>query len=379
MAKDTRGRELPKGIRQRKNGTYEGRVAYEGKRYNLYGDTVTEVKKKMTDLKYKLEHGLHGEASKMTLDQWFSIWMNQYKKNNVKIGTVLSYESYYKYYIQASLGKKKIVSIRGEHIQKLYNDLCNQGMEISSIKIASAILNGCMKQALKNGLIEKNPVSAATLPKEKEKKQRRVLTMEEQRIFMEYARKRKSFLYYFFELALRTGMRNGELRGLKLVDIDKKNNVIHVNRTLKYETRMGFFEDTPKTSSSKRDIPLTEEIMRIIEEQKYFWGKTNVFDRERYLFCDEDGGPISRERVQREIGRIIKNINDDGIGFEHFTPHCFRHTFATRAIEAGMQPQTLKSILGHTTLSMTMDLYSHVLPTTKAREMELIEDVFSAS
>ena len=92
--------------------------------------------------------------------------------------------------------------------------------------------------------------------------------------------------------------------------------------------------------------------------------------------CLPDGEPLSRERLQYEIDRIVKRINENKIAFERFTPHCLRHTFATRAIEAGMKPQTLKAILGHTNLSMTMDLYSHVLPTTKAEEMELIAKVF---
>lgn len=95
-----------------------------------------------------------------------------------------------------------------------------------------------------------------------------------------------------------------------------------------------------------------------------------------YLFCNENGDPLSRERVQGEIDRIIKRIQAAGYDFERITPHVFRHTFAARAIEAGMAPQVLKTILGHSSLSMTMDLYSHVLPDTKADEMEKIAKVF---
>lgn len=97
---------------------------------------------------------------------------------------------------------------------------------------------------------------------------------------------------------------------------------------------------------------------------------------DRYLFCNENGEPLSRERVQSEIERIIRRIREDGHDFSRITPHVFRHTFATRAIEAGMQPQVLKTILGHSSLAMTMDLYSHVLPDTKAAEMEKIDVSF---
>lgn len=95
-----------------------------------------------------------------------------------------------------------------------------------------------------------------------------------------------------------------------------------------------------------------------------------------YLFCTENGDPLSRERVQGEIDRIVKQIRAAGNEFDRITSHVFRHTFATRAIEAGMQPQVLKTILGHSTLSMTMDLYSHVMEDVKADEMEKIAKVF---
>lgn len=97
---------------------------------------------------------------------------------------------------------------------------------------------------------------------------------------------------------------------------------------------------------------------------------------DRYLFCNEEGNPLSRERIQAEIDRTIKRIRAAGYDFPRITSHVFRHTFATRAIEGGMQPQVLKTILGHSSLAMTMDLYSHVLPDTKAEEMEKIANVF---
>lgn len=155
----------------------------------------------------------------------------------------------------------------------------------------------------------------------------------------------------------------------------KKQNVIHVRRTLKYIEGKGYFEDTPKTRTSTRDIPLTAAITEHIEAQRKYWG-FKVVRMDQYLFCNENGDPISRERIQGEIDRIIKRIKSDGYDFPRITSHVFRHTFATRAIEAGMPPQVLKTILGHSSLAMTMDLYSHVLPDTKADEMQKIANVF---
>ena len=372
MAVDKRGRKLPKGIRQRSDN-YEGRFNYQYKEYVVHGRTITETQKAMTDLKYKLAHGLFVVKERITLDEWYRTWLEEYKKNRVKLGTYTSYEKYYQSIIKNRLGSREITEIRGEHVQKLYNDLVKEGYALSSIKIVSAVLNGCFQQAMRNGLIERNPVKLAELPRQTEKKTRQAMTKEQQALFMEYAK--ESYLFHFFEVMLRTGMRKGEMQGLKYPDIDKKQNVIHVCRTLKYIEHRGYIEDTPKTRTSTRDIPLTVAILEHIEAQRNYWG-FKVVNMNQYIFCNERGEALSRERIQAEIDRTIERIRAAGYDFPRITSHVFRHTFATRAIEAGMQPQVLKTILGHSSLAMTMDLYSHVLPDTKAEEMEKIANVF---
>lgn len=372
MAVDKRGRKLPKGIQQRYEG-FEGRFMYQGKRYMVHGKTITETQKAMTELKYKLEHGIFVTKEKITLNDWFVTWMEEYKKNRVKIGTYNNYEKYYRYMVKEKLGNQYLTDIRGDHIQKLYNTYVKEEYSLSSIKIVAAVLNGCFQQAMRNGLVERNPVRLAELPRQTEKKTKIAMTKEQQALFMEYAK--ESYLYHFFEVMLRTGMRRGEMQGLKYSDVDKEQNVLHVRRTLKYIEGTGYIEDTPKTRTSTRDIPLTAAIMEHIEAQKNYWG-FKVVRMDQYLFCNENGDPISRERVQAEIERTVKRIRAAGNEFPRITSHVFRHTFATRAIEAGMQPQVLKTILGHSSLAMTMDLYSHVLPDTKAEEMEKIANVF---
>ncbi len=265
MAVDKRGRKLPKGIQQRYED-YEGRFMYKGKRYLVHGRTISGTQKAMTELKYKLEHGMFVVEKKIKLNEWFDTWLDEYKKNRVKIGTYVNYQKHYQGTIKNKLGDMLISDIRGNHIQKLYNDLVKEEYAISTIKIVSAILNGCFEQAMKNGLIERNPIKLAELPRQKEKKTKIALTKEQQELFMDYAK--DSYLYNFFAVMLRTGMRRGEMQGLKYSDIDKKNNVIHVQRTLKYIEGIGYLEDTPKTRTSKRDIPLTTDILMLLEAQK---------------------------------------------------------------------------------------------------------------
>lgn len=380
MALDANGKKLPTGIRLKKKGEtrkqdlFEIRVKRNNKSYSVYAHGITEAKKAKTELEYKLEHGTFIEKTKITFGEWFDTWLREYKKNRVKNSTLNEYQKYYNGCLEKRLGDRKLADIRGEHIQKLYNELIEENYATSTIKIVSTVVNGCFQQAFKNGLIERNPVELAELPRATgERKGRTAMTKEQQNLFMEYAK--ESYLYNFFAVMLRTGMRSGEIRGLKYTDIDKKNGVLHVQRTLKYIEGVGYLEDTPKTRTSKRDIPLTREVLGLLEDQKKYWG-FKIERLDRYLFCNENGDPLSRERVQGEIDRTIKRIREDGHDFPRITSHVFRHTFATRAIENGMQPQVLKTILGHSSLAMTMDLYSHVLPDTKAEEMEKIANAF---
>jgi len=376
MAIGKNGKELPKGITWREDKQcYMARFEYHGEKFACYEKTFKGVQKKMDDKRYEVQHGLYAKKEKITLNSWFDIWLQEYKKNTVKVGTYTIYQNNYNYYIKDRFGDKRINDIRAEHIQKLYNDLAVRDFATGSIKLISAMLNGCFKQAVMNGIIQKNPVSLATITKGKARKERKVFTLDEQKIFLQYAK--QSYLCDFFTLALMTGMRNGELRGLQWSDVDLKKQVIHVSHTLVYTKERGNFLDTPKTKTSKRDIPMINKAYQLLNQMYKNYKNSNLIQMndDRFVFSLE-GVPISRDRVSVEINRILTVIRDYGIEVDYVTCHCFRHTFATRCIENGMPPQVLKTILGHSSLSMTMDLYSHVLPNTKQDEMKKIENIF---
>lgn len=384
MAKDLEGKELPEGITQRKDGRYMGRFRHEGERYTVYDNELKKCVKKLNNLKYEVEHGLYAKETNVTVSSWFKTWIREYKEPTVKVGTVQVYKDNYKSYIEKPLGRKKLKSVRPEHIQKLYNDMNKKGYSRNTIELVSVVLSGMYKQALKNQIIIQNPVPLATLPRQYEDKKPRVLTVKEQKIFLEYAK--ESYLYNLYLVLLTTGLRSGEARGLQWNDdIDLKNKVLHVNHTLIYAKDGGYQLGTPKTKSSIRDVPLIDKAIKTLKHQKVKQAKERMLLGEKWrgkegledlVFTSETGKLINRDRLKVELDRVVEAIQKDHKEFEHITPHTLRHTFATRAIENGMSPQVLKTILGHSKLSMTMDLYSHVLPNTKAKEMQRIADIF---
>lgn len=374
MAVDKRGRKLPKGIRQRSDG-FEGRFMYKGENYIVHGKNITETQKKMTETRYQVEHGQYIARKNMTFDEWMQEWLEDNVKVYRKRGTWQTYTDMYDSAIKDEIGRIQLQDLTLDIIEKMYKRIQKKrNYSKSTMVVISCIVHGSLAAAKKRKLIGENVAEGAEIPKKaKAKKERIALTREQQALFMEYAK--DSYLYNLFAILLRTGLRNGEIRALKYSDIDRKNNVMHIRHTMKTITGFGMVEDTPKTKTSIRDIPLTPDMIKYIEAQRHFWG-FKVTNINGYLFCDEKGNPLKEDTIKYEIRQVIKKIRQDGKEFPDITPHVFRHTFATRAIEEGMPPQVLKTIMGHSSLAITMDLYSHVMEDTKQKEMLSIANAF---
>lgn len=375
--------KLPSGVTQRKDGLYVGRFQYQGIRYNVTDQDMKKCADKLEKMKYEIKNGIYCKESIVTVNNWFHTWIEEYKESTVKKNTVETYRIIYKKHIKKSLGSRKIKEVRPEMIQRLYNSLKKDGSSKAMIQTVGTILHSMFQQAYKNEMIQKNPVSMATIPKMKNKKEPRVMTLEEQKLFMEYAKNEE--IGDICELFLSTGLRSGELRGLEWEDIDFKNKVVHVTGTLCYSTETGWRKDTPKTRTSKRDIPMLNNVEILLKrvkrrqmERKLYMGDKwqTVKGFENLVFLDVSGLPMYQSSLRSKIDKIQGKIVKDGHEFERITPHTFRHTFATRCIENGVPPQVLKGILGHSSLSMTMDLYAHVLPDTKAKELQKIANLF---
>lgn len=378
-------KKLPKGITKRPDGRYMGRFQMFGERYTVYGKTVKEVTALMEETRYEVKHGIYCKPNEATVKSWFDIWIKEYKENTVKESTIQRYLHSFKLYVAPKLGKCKVCDVQPQMIQKLINDMHKKGYSKSQIKIVYAVIKGMFDQAIRNQIIIHNPMDAVIMPKFKKQLQdeKRVMTLEEQKIFLEYAK--NSEYYPFYQVALQTGMRINEICGLQWTDIDFKRKEIHVSGTLIYVRGKMRFKDTPKSQTSDRKIPMLPGVERILKEgrkeqklNRIRLGKDYKEEQglKNIVFTYPEGGALWDTAIRNDIQKIVKRINDAGIEFEAITPHTLRHTFATRCAEQGMPLQVLKTILGHSSLSMTADLYSHVMEDTKQKEMQKIINLF---
>lgn len=367
---------LPKGITKRPDGRYCIRIMRDGQKVTKYAKTRKDAESILREITYEMEHGTYRKDTKLTCDQWFETWIDTYKKPSIKESTIAEYQCYYKVHIKTMIGKMHLQSVKASHIQKILNGMQENGYSERVIHHVFIVANGMMKQAVKEQLILFNPADGVTIPKGKPQESHIAMTVQEQKLFTDHIQDGNQILDSFLQFQLCTGLRFGECAALRWQDIDLKNKVVHVRHTVHVVDGVDVLT-SPKTKSSLRTVPLIPQAIEVLRRERARTAGQKVIALDRYVFDGGDDRAVTLQTLNRYMKRICKEIRQEGIeDFPTLTSHCLRHSFATRAIENGMPPQTLKSILGHSSLSMTMDLYSHVLGDQKQAGMELIAGAF---
>ncbi|MBD5485736.1 MAG: tyrosine-type recombinase/integrase [Lachnospiraceae bacterium] len=389
MGKDLKGKELGVGLNQRKDGRYQARFTKSnGQRSEKNFVKITEAREWLNKQRYLDSITTTGD---MTVDEWYNFWIENYKEGIVKDNTTRNYKQRYEYNIKKEIGGIKLQDVKQLHCQKILNNMFSSGRYSNgTMELTQITLHALFKGAVENDYLQKNPAENLKLKhRDNDSEERRVLTREEQKIFKEYS---QNTLYNnAYCLVLETGLRAGEIGGLQWNDIDFDKKVIYVQRTILQDAQKGgFYFGEPKTKKSKRKIPLTNEAISILNNQKLMQSKLKMRsknwnnDWDGLVFTTINGNPVGSSTFRSMMIRIVKNINfdrqcnvgsDDYEEFEHCYMHSLRHTFATRCIENGIQPKTLQKILGHSTLSTTMDLYVHVTDDQIFSEMNKMNNV----
>ena len=361
-------------ITKRSKGSYTivlelGRDPATGKRKQQWVSvkgTKKEAEKRLSELINQLDNGVFIKPGKTTLADYLDKWLKDYVRPNLSPRTAEGYESIVHQHIKPALGKLIITQLKPEHIQQYYSDKlekgrCNGkgGLSPMTVRHHHMTLHCALEMAVKWGLLTRNPVDAVIPPRAQRKE---MATMNEQEIKEFLSIARETQYYEIFYLALFTGMRRSEILALRWSDIDLKQGQISVNRTLHQLEDRSFVFRQPKTEKGRRMIALTPSTISVLKEykekqslQKMLAGA--VLKEDDLVFSNIDGNPMLPGTISHAWTKIAARAGLKGIRL-----HDARHTHASLLLKQGIHPKIVQERLGHASIEVTLDIYSHVAP-----------------
>ena len=356
---------------QRKSGRWVGQIDHGRKpngqldREYYYGSSRKAVKKQVSKRLKEIYRGQFSRRNNIKLKEWLKTWIKG-RENSVAYKTYIGYQSNIDNHLIPDIGEYELNNLTTRIIQNLINDKFKNGkirgeggLSFRSVESILQTLNISLEQALKERLINHNPVEAVELPKKsKRKDEMNDLSKSQANKFLRTAKDSKLYIAYLIEL--NTGLRRGELAALKWSDLDEINKSLKIERQLQRVTGQGVKIKELKTESAYRTIPINDKLIKELMEHRKKQKEFKLllgpdYNDKDMIISNYNGGFVNPDRIYREFKSILKSANLPIIRF-----HDLRHTFATLALEAGINMKVLQSILGHASIKTTLDTYAHV-------------------
>lgn len=400
--KDPKGNALRdgEGYIKEENGKIRYRYRYQdsrtGKQICFYAKTLDELRIKEKRHEKEIEQGVirASEGYKMLLNEAFT----QYLKTKQLAGsTKANYISIWKNIIADGLGMRPVGTIKQSDIKVLYAKLSKKGYSNSFIKEIHSMLRPIFEMLYQDDIIVKNPATMGIREYGYSVKEKKALTNMEQEIFLDFVKNSNTYqaYYYMLQIAFETGLRAGELLGLRWPDVDMGNRMLSVNHQLIYKNYgdgYKFHIEFPKSDSGKRNIPMSNKVYDAFQGQRKQCFKAGVHcltEIEGYgdfVFLTRNGNPMMPNAYNNVLYNIVNSQNkvvtanklDAKTMLPHISSHTLRHTACTRMAERGIDPKVLQYIMGHASVGITMEVYNHITEIkrveTEMKRIEVVED-----
>ncbi|KIL80154.1 tyrosine-type recombinase/integrase [Bacillus badius] len=333
--------------------------------------TKKEAEKALALVEAEVLKGTYFEQSNILFKDHLTDWFKT-KKNSINIQTAQTYQSYLKNRVIPQLGCIKLAHLTPKLLQDYVNNLIEEGLSSSTIKKAYNVIKASLDFAVDMELLSSNPAKKIQLPKERKAKIT-VWELNDVRTFLEVAAHHR--WYIAFHLAITTGMRRGEILGLRWKDIDLEKGVLYVRQTLSKDEKQ--FLTGAKTISGVRSIKLSKETVVILKKHKATISKAKLkcgpaYEDYDLVICTAGGTPVNPENLKRSYMQLIQQAGVPKIRF-----HDLRHTHATMLLSQGVHAKVISERLGHSNIKTTLDIYSHVLPNMQQEAANQIDELLS--
>jgi integrase len=400
--KDSNNRVLKEGEHQRGNGSYEYKWRDKrGKRHSIYAKSLKELRERKAEVLKDVLDGIQVDNSKMTVNDLYHRWIQI--KRGLKDNTFQNYKYMYTQFVEEDLGVIKICDLKRSDVRSFYNFLADtQHLKANTIDTIHTVLHQVLELAVEDDYLRYNPSDNALKELKKahnaDSKKRKALTIEEQKLFVSFLEKPGQYnrWYPIFVVLLWTGMRVGEITGLRWCDINLEEGTISVNHTLVYyrkggKTLCGYSINTPKTKAGTRIIPMMPIVKEAFLKEKEYQRecgiecKAVVDGYSDFIFINRFGGVQHQGTLNKALRRIIRDCNyevlekgheKDIITLPKFSNHSLRHTFTTRMCEADVNIKAMQEILGHKDAETTLNIYTTATKELKREEMVNLKNHF---